>query len=176
MALSDYDQWLAELLGQSEVEVRMLLRDETATQFLIAWALFESKCFGGFMRAEMIDDFSKRLIDKESFDGNRITHTAEHFHSRYQNKALYKNLMHGQKSQRMDELLKKSFALLSAEEKVFLVTLTTYRFRNNMFHGNKGVHSWLGFATQIDLCTNAMQAYVTHAEALAPSMKLPGVA
>jgi len=32
--------------------------------------------------------------------------------------------------------------------------------RNNIFHGNKGVESWLQFAEQIEMCQGVMQKLI----------------
>ncbi len=97
-----------------------------------------------------------------------------------QDKTRFMNLMHAQPSPKtaakMAQLLNKSFDSLQPRETVFLVAFTVYRFRNNMFHGNKGVDSWLQYTEQIELCTGVMQRFVSHAEARVPSMKLPNVA
>ncbi len=64
-----FEAWLADLLSQDELEVRALLRDPKALHFLITWSLFESKCFGGFLKLEALDSFASRLV-------------AEHYDSR----------------------------------------------------------------------------------------------
>jgi hypothetical protein len=62
-----FEHWLGELLGESEHEVAYLLKDETALRFLIAWSLFEAKCFDGFVKLDGLDAFACRLIS-ESYD------------------------------------------------------------------------------------------------------------
>jgi hypothetical protein len=84
--------------------------------------------------------------------------------------------MHDQQSPRMDDLLKRPFNSLSAEEQVFIAVLTTYRYRNNIFHGNKGVDSWLEYKPQIRRCIDAMKAFVDHAESRVPSLRTPAAA
>lgn len=166
-----FEDWLAKLLGQGEQDVKLLLEDKTALHFLVVWSIFESKCFNGYVKLKEIDGFCERIIKREAFESRGILEIASHFHARYQDAALYRHLMQDQKSPRMEDLLKRSFESLSAEEQVFIAALTTYRYRNNVFHGNKGVDSWLGFKPQIRLCTEAMKAFIDHAEARAPSLK-----
>ena len=167
---------VAGLSGHDAAGRTVTLKNPTALHFLIAWSLFESKCFDGFMKLQAIDDFADRLANKESFDVECISVAAAHFHSRYQDQALYDHLIHKKNSPRMVNLLKANLGVLSPSDKVFAVAFTVYRFRNNIFHGNKGVDSWLQFGTQIELCTRAMQVFVSHRESVAPTMKLPQVA
>ncbi len=69
-------------------------------------------------------------------------------------------------------LLAKSVNRLSDAESVFLLSFVVYRFRNNIFHGNKGVNSWLSYTEQIELCIRSMMAFVNHAESRLPTMAL----
>ena len=166
----NFESWLAKLLGQKKHEVQHLLADQTALHFLIAWSLLESKCFNGYVKVDHLDRFSKRIVEKESFDTATISKAASHFHARYQDKAKYKHLMYKQDSPKMTSILQQSFSSLQPYEMVFLVALTVYRFRNNIFHGNKGVDSWLNYKQQIDYCIDAMQAFINNAESINPSL------
>ncbi len=167
-----FENWLAGLFGQSEHEVERLLGDKNAVQFLIAWSLFESRCFSGFVRTEEIQDFSERLTDIENFDAPSISEYAHHFHARYKgDKTLYRNLMHKQKCKKLDAILNSSVQELTPTEIVFLSTFVVYRFRNNIFHGNKEVNSWLKFTEQITHCISILQQFVSHAEAIKCTLK-----
>jgi hypothetical protein len=55
---SSFQSWLGTLVGHSEFEVRRLLEDESALHFLVAWSLFESKCFAGFVKAKQIEHYA----------------------------------------------------------------------------------------------------------------------
>ena len=176
MSAFDFEGWLDRLLDQSKADVQTILNSKMALHFLIAWSLFESKCFGGSMRMDHLDAFADRLANREAFDLGLVSDAATHFHARYQDKRLYKHLMHQQSSKRMVWLLRSPFAALKPQDTVFLVAVTVYRYRNNMFHGNKHVLTWLQFVEQIELCTRAMQSFVSHAESIAPTMKLSRVA
>lgn len=161
MPVDPFDQWFANYLGQDALQVERLLRDKTATRFLIAWSLFETSCFGGFAKVEKLEIFAKDLTDAKWFQPSVLTDAANHFHERYQDKKLYRNLMHKQKSPCIDLIRQKDFESLSADEVVFFVIFVVYRYRNNIFHGNKGVQSWLKFKHQIKLCIKIMQTLIT---------------
>jgi hypothetical protein len=83
-----------------------------------------------------------------------------HFHGRYQDKKLFKNLMHEDKREVLAGLLAKDLATLSYCEKINMLLIVIHRFRNNIFHGNKSVKSWLTYKVQINLCITAMQTFI----------------
>lgn len=173
MPVDDFDQWFANYLSQDASEVARLLSDETAIRFLIAWSLFETSCFDREAKVEKLEDFARNLVSTKGFHSGELRDAAIHFHERYQNNKLYRNLMHQKdnlrhqtEQPRLVSILSKDFESLSADEIVFFVIFVVFRFRNNIFHGNKGVASWLKFKDQIKLCIKVMQTFITFAEAL----------
>jgi len=164
-----FHSWLGTLFGHSELQVRRLLDDEAALHFLMAWSLFESKCFGGFVRAAKIECYAR--LTSKSIAAATLPDAAEHFHARYQDSKLFENLMHEQRNERLSSLLKAHFANLTTEDRLFFLVFVIYRYRNNIFHGNKGVMSWLHYREQIQYCIAAMQFMVSHAEQIKPTMK-----
>ena len=54
-----FSAWLGTLFGHSSGDIQRLLKDKAALHFLIAWSLFESKCFGGFVQAKNIKVFAQ---------------------------------------------------------------------------------------------------------------------
>jgi hypothetical protein len=143
--------------------------------FLLAWSLFESKCCKGCLRAEELSAIAQTFI-QERFRHEDIYRIAEHFHKRYkEDPRKLDQLIHGVKTPRavvghLKECLSKPYDSLQPEEVVFLTLTVVYRYRNNMFHGNKRIHTWLNYRTQIELCTQAIQAFVSHAEGKRPSL------
>ena len=138
-----------------------MLHDGTATRFLIAWSLFESRCFEGSAKINKFPTFATLFSEIHNFECLALQESATHFHRRYQDKQRYKNLMHGQKSKEMDEIISKEFAELSRYEITLMLLIVVYRFRNNIFHGNKGVESWLQYKEQITLCLTVMQSLIS---------------
>ena len=159
-----FDRWFASYLDQDELQVARLLKDRTATRFLITWSIFESDCFGGFVQFKQINDYSKTIVEKSDFKRERFAEALRYFHNRYQEPQLYKNLMHKQKSPELKQILEKDIGVLTPSEEIFFLVAVVYRYRNNIFHGNKGVSSWLKFREQIDLCRNIMQELIDIAE------------
>lgn len=165
--MDSFAKWLADLLKQPEVAVEDFLRNRDALHFLIAWSIFESKCFSGFLLANDLDSFAKR-ISNEGFECQAILSAVTHFHGRYQDSEKLRNLLHGKTPERvirqLAKILSKNASIITPSESIYLVVVVVYRFRNNIFHGGKKVGSWLGYGEQIRLCTESMQHFVRHAE------------
>ena len=168
MCTLDFDTWFADHIGERSEEVTRLLEDKAAIRFLIAWSLLEPKCFSGFARRKDLPSHCQRLAD-EGFDPGPLSPIIEHFYSRYQCKKLLSNLMHENKKSKselytkFESLLEKPVDTLLNCEKVFLIVVVVFRYRNNIFHGSKGVESWLQFEDQIKYCVQIMQSLTTHA-------------
>lgn len=166
----DFAEWLAIYFKQSPHEVVSLLRDTTAVRFLITWSIFESKCFNGYMREKDISKFANRVSKQKEFERADFDFYLKHFHERYQNKKLYRNLMHKQDSTKLEEILQKGSPELTNCDAVFFLSFVAYRCRNNIFHGNKGVGSWLRYQPQINYCSTVMQQLVILTEAARNSL------
>jgi hypothetical protein len=172
MINSNFHQWLASIFDQNESEVNELLDDKTAIQFLITWVLFENRCFKGYMQISDIEPRAKYFANIEKFDVLLIFKEIIYFHERYKDNVLYKNLYHDKPCKQIDEILKVSIDNLTEVESIVFATYVVYRFRNNIFHGNKGVNSWLNFKDQIDRCTKIMQQLISHAETIQRQLKV----
>lgn len=176
-----FANWLGNLLQQNELEVQRLLADETALHFLLAWSLFESKCFRGELNAKKLGEFSENLAGRQDAPLDSLRGPAEHFHSRYQDPQKLSNLMPKDKTRKevvveFKKCLNVPFDQLSRTQIIFLVAVVVYRFRNNIFHGAKGVGSWLRYKEQIRLCIGSMQTFVSHAETQSPTMRIQAAA
>lgn len=161
-----FDQWFADYFQEDQLQVEHLLRDGTATRFLIAWSLLESRCFGGFVAVDKLSPFATDVTERATFRNESFREPGRHFHSRYQDKQCFKNLIHKKhkNSNELEEfrgILSKQFDVLSDYQLVFMLLFVVYRFRNNIFHGNKGVESWLKYKEQIDFCLRVMQSLIS---------------
>lgn len=165
-----FSSWLGRLFGHSDRDIQRLLNNETALHFLIAWSLFESKCFEGFVKAKDIEKFSQTACS--SIDWQVLNAITEHFHARYQCPNLFANLMHGQVDLKLRNLLRKSVNQFSCADHLYFLVFVIYRYRNNIFHGNKGVQSWLQYQEQIQYCIHAMQVLVSYSESRVPTMNV----
>lgn len=171
-----FANWLGKLLGQSKVEIQRLLANKNAWHFLLAWSLFESKCFSNDLKASKLSAFASDYVNSNGAMLGLIP-PAQHFHARYQNKKKLANLMPKGKTPEwmiteFKELLGIQYEHLTQEQAVKLVAFVVYRFRNNIFHGAKGVASWLSYQEQIRLCVEVLQVFVSHAEAINPTLSV----
>jgi len=65
-------------------------------------------------------------------------------------------LIHQQKNFKIDTIRKSKISSLNNTEKFEFLIYIVYRYRNNIFHGNKGVTSWTKYEEQIDKCVQVM--------------------
>jgi hypothetical protein len=158
-----FEEWFAQYLGQDQTQVQILMDDKRAMHFLIAWSLLESSCFEGYLTEKKLPKFSAELSTSAEFSREHLLALGSYFHNRYQDKRLRENLVHGRDYPAFNNLLTKHFDELSDQELVHFVAFVVYRYRNNIFHGNKGVSSWLQYADQIDRCITVMQILISAA-------------
>ena len=91
--MQSFSGWLGQLFNQSELEIQQLLADQTAMQFLLAWSLFESKCFKSDLRSSEISGFASQLVSGNEMILDSLNVPAAHFHIRYQSPHKFANLM-----------------------------------------------------------------------------------
>ena len=157
--IETFDKWFASYLGGSKPEVvKELLEDNTAVRFLIAWSILESI----HLKNGGISQLAREISARGDLEISKLMQIGEYFHKRYQDNEKYRNLMHRNSCGELEAILKKCFTELNVYEHVFLVLYVVYRYRNNIFHGNKGVESWLAYRHQIKLCTDCMQILIAH--------------
>lgn len=154
MENSEAYEWLAELYETDVNGITEALKDEKASLFLIVWSIFEQRLFKGFFQKKKIQDYANNHIQK--IDIEKLEKIIKYFYERYQDEKKYKNLRHDDSCPAVEEILKKTYCSLNDEEKFVLLLYVIYRYRNNIFHGNKGVMSWNQYKEQIEYCLDAM--------------------
>jgi hypothetical protein len=158
---SDFLSWFSGYFQQEPEQIETLFENELARYFLFTWSIFESKCFNGFVRLQDLDSF---LQSVEPFiTENQLQHLEcffQYFHNRYQDKRFLKNLCHGRVDGRIQMIVDEDFNSVNKMDRLYFALYVIYRYRNNIFHGNKGVLSWLGFSKQIAMCISAMQLFI----------------
>ncbi len=164
--MDSFNKWLASYLRQDVSEVSKLTKDQTAMEFLITWSIFESDCFDGFCKIEDISAFSKKVAATKDNYPNTFPELAKYFQKRYQDKTKYANLVHGQDIPELKNILEKRLNDVHREDEAYFLSVVVYRYRNNIFHGNKGVSSWLKYKEQIRHCITIMQNLIDISETL----------
>ena len=174
---------------QEDIEVvETLLKNEKATAFFLVWPIMERKLFRGEVtissdprkkdKPNHIKNFSKdnanlyqRLrIKLDGVESTNFDSVASYFHNRFRCDAKYKKLFHCRKGRTekipndkhfYDLILdKEDFSTLSDEDKLCLLLIVTFRYRNNIFHGNKHIEDWLDFSKQIEYCVEFMMQLI----------------
>jgi len=145
--------WLAKYLGITKEQVEREINHENVSGFLIVWTIFEQKAFNGFIDYSKISSFTKKNYPAIT---NEIINISESFFDRYQDRTSYKNLRHDENKIEINNILKKKKTDLTNQENMQLSLYVLYRYRNNIFHGNKGARSWSRYITQIDQCVKIM--------------------
>lgn len=135
-------------------DIYRLLKNENATLFLMIWPIMEQKIFNGFMRKQDIDKVAERFASSyQKLDMNEMF---LHFHQRYEDKNALHHLKHKDAYDMFDEILKKQEHEITDKEKSVFLFYVVYRYRNNIFHGNKGIESWSKYTEQITYCIQFM--------------------
>ena len=143
-------KWLSEYYDVTLADIDDILKEETATSYLLVWAIFEQDIFNGFMKKDKIKTVSQRF--KKYYSSLNIDMLAKKFYLRYQNSTNYKHLIHKDDNCYFKAIIAKPYPEISPSEKLELMFFVVYRYRNNIFHGNKKVNAWKNYTEQIRDC------------------------
>ena len=169
-----FSEWLAkQLKAQSKEDIQKVCDEKYALYFLMTWNIFEKTLFDSDCRmgkALSASDLIGKLAVK--FDSQEQAALCRFF-ERYKNFVESSRYVHELFNKTQDGkdvftscLEKERFSdLLAEKEKAVKFALCIIiRYRNNMFHGNKGVSSWLAYRQQINDCTCLMQHFISKNE------------
>ena len=166
-----FSEWLAkQLKAQSKEDIQKVCDEKYALYFLMTWNIFEKTLFDSDCRmgkALSASDLIGKLAVK--FDSQEQAALCRFF-ERYKNSSEYVRRLFNTTKEGKDVfasyLKKENFSdLLAEKEKAVKFALCIIiRYRNNMFHGNKGVSNWLEYRQQINDCTCLMQHFISKHE------------
>ncbi|MBQ9870990.1 MAG: hypothetical protein IJM27_03585 [Eubacterium sp.] len=151
-------EWLARQFDTQNWNITDLLKTQNATVYLLIWPIMEQKLFSGFMQGKSIDPISDKM--GPYFDEMDAEDKAHYFYDRYQNRDAYNRLTSSKKYKSMEEVLEKDYGILNGKEKMILMMTTVFRYRNNIFHGNKAIGDWIKYSKEIEYCTEFMMSVV----------------
>lgn len=155
--LGNYLKVEGKNIGEHDVEE--MLKSELATSYLIVWPILEQKLCNGFFKPCKISNYAEKYISK--YEQMDIDDAVKHFYERYQDKDFYRHLKHGDKhTENYDKILASDFSSISDEDKINFILYVVYRYRNNIFHGNKKILSWAQYSTEINLCLEVMMKLI----------------
>lgn len=148
--------------GTDISKIESALRDSKAFEFMILWSVLETKLFNTFCRNKStLWDYSR----KNPLASEDIDDIIAYFHNRYKihngtKNEDYKHLIHQEDPTDINCILSKDYSGLDNRERIYLILYTIYRYRNNIFHGNKGVDAWGMYSDQIEKCVDAMIFFI----------------
>lgn len=146
--------WLAKHHNISTQDIHNILKDEKATSYLLAWSVFEQEIFEGYMKLSKIKTVAKKF---EGYCSQlNIETIAKKFHNRYQDKTKYSHLVHDQDFDCFRKSIEKTYINMTELDKLAMLFFVVYRYRNNIFHGNKKVLAWTQYTEQIEDCLTFM--------------------
>lgn len=151
-------EWLAKQFNTSPWNIKGLLQTQNATVYLLIWPIMEQEVFNGFMQGKSIVPVSEKL--GVYFDEMNADEKAQYFHDRYQDEIKYRHLTGSKKYKPMEEVLAKRYTELTNTEKTIVMMTTVFRYRNNIFHGNKAIGDWNKYCKEIEYCTEFMMSVV----------------
>ena len=144
-----------------EKDLNDFLHSENAIIFFILWTIFE-----GHITSDGIKNPLLKTICKEYepyYDNLQCENITSYFYDRYQDKTNLRHLVHnkgGESGQLFTEYLSLDYSTLNNEQKLLIILFTVFRYRNNIFHGSKGVESWSKYKNQIEKCIMFMQKMI----------------
>jgi len=152
----EIEQWVKDKLECRPEDMDRLFNSKTARNFLIVWNIYEIELFNKYCTLALLGDVALKL--SRSTRIRDLQGIIEYFHDRYYNdKEKYRHLKNGRKPVEIpDEVVSSPLSRCSIEQKIHFLLFVLFRYRNNMFHGNKGLINWLQFDEQIRSCTKAM--------------------
>ncbi len=151
-------KWLAKQFKTREDDLSRTLRYENATVYLLIWPVMEQKLFSGFLTIDYFGPVSDML--KDYYEEMNVDHIVLAFYKHFQIKDNLKGIVNKKTPKRFLNILKAEFDDLSCEDRIFLMMFTVYRYRNNIFHGNKKIEEWPKYHKQINDCTEFMMRLV----------------
>lgn len=156
--IDNLKQWLSVFFDIKLEEVESYFSNENVTGFLIIWTIYEQKLFNGFYRVNTLE----RFCNEYSWEWEpELEDAFKHFYYRYQDSNKFNNLCHTDTALDIGEILQLKVDEIELKSKLKLILFVVNRFRNNIFHGNKGVNSWIQYTEQIRHCVQVMKVLIS---------------
>ena len=163
-------RWLAGHLGTDANGISDILNESNAQLFMFIWPVFEEEIFNSFAvlnnKKPKSDSTKKDLATvtnefKNQYKASDFDNMAKRFHSRYKDcNERYEALIDYKRVNTIaiiEMILYMDYEnITNSYEKLYLLFFVTYRYRNNIFHGNKNILSWPDYKEQIRDCITFM--------------------
>lgn len=152
--IDNLKHWLSGYFEINLDVVELYFRNENVTGFIIIWTIYEQKLFNGFFRVYTLERFCNEYSGEWETE---LEDAFKHFYYRYQDSKKFNNLCHSDTASDIREILQLKVDEIELKSKLKFILFVVYRFRNNIFHGNKGVNSWIQYTEQIRYCVQVMK-------------------
>ncbi len=140
--------------GEENEEPINAIDTTRALSFLLVWSIWEQKLFEGYCTMKELKKIAKDYnINYSHYD---IESQVESFHKRYQDDEKWINLVNNKEAEFYHKIVRKDFSSLTNSEKLSLALFVVFRYRNNIFHGNKASFNWSRFDKPIQMCYEIM--------------------
>lgn len=151
-------RWLAGHLGADASGIEAIFNESNARLFLFIWPVFEKEVFDRSVKLGKIE--SKTSDYLVSLDISELEDITKRFYRRYFNCSYYYNNLINPDEKKynkiIDGILRKGYNAIEPHEKLYFLFFVTYRYRNNIFHGNKDILNWDNNEEQIRDCITFM--------------------
>ena len=151
------EEWLAHKWAVPKEYAAEFFKIQASSYFLLIWPIFEHDVCDGFMETRKILDVAQAYRD--CYDEMDIDAILNKFYDRYKERnSPYSNwngLCHddyGEAKSNAERVLNKDWNKSGPVAKLQFGLYVIYRFRNNIFHGNKTIFEWLRNREQIEDC------------------------
>lgn len=108
---------------------------ETIGRFSIIWNIFETKFFeqdAKQAKIESVADEYKKKLDLSIYED-----TCKFFHNRYKSADFLKGLFTKDEDALFSSIRNTDYDKIDTKDKIYFVLTVAFRFRCNLFHGNK---------------------------------------
>ena len=151
-------RWLAEHLGADASGIEAIFNESNAKLFMFIWPVFEKEVFDRDVKLGKIE--SKTSDYLVYLDISELEDISKRFYRRYFNCSYYyTNLINPDEKKYnkiIDGILRKGYNDIEPHEKLYFLFFVAYRYRNNIFHGNKDILNWDNNEEQIRDCITFM--------------------
>lgn len=166
------ETWIKKAYSfKDDEELNTLYNNKIAINFLLVWARFEVINFDGFLKFELIDKISEKIVSEKSTSISLLDDYVKYFYERYTEPDKGQHKLRGlcfkmKKCRkkgcdtpdcRTKKILDEELKELTPKDKVYFLIYIVSRYRNNMFHGNKNAQNWISqYEIPIEKCIQVM--------------------
>ena len=147
------EEWFAKKWDIPKGYAAEFFKIQASTYFLLTWPIFEHDVCAGFMDTKKILGIAKKY--QHCYDDMQIDSILKTFYVRYEHRynSNWDSLCHDDDSKAKsvaERVLNRDWNISGIVDKLQFGLYVIYRFRNNIFHGNKSVLEWLNNQPQIE--------------------------